>query len=201
MAVYHPPMEELDKNSVFISFCPESGLANRKFNNQLRKFAEFVQNQGFTLHFEPNCQTQIRRSHGGSPTAWKEACIKRSKNIVVVLTPEYFREDAKAVECGRRGQQQRSKLEVDSRLLRQLAYSGESSRIVPVVLDARKPTRNQIPLFLMPMAMHSWPSGQADLDLCLRDMPRYVLPRVDPSKRKVIKPIVIDFPDARRHRC
>lgn len=189
--------QEVDENSVFISYCPESGLSNRKFNNQLRRFAEFIQNQGYTLHFEPNCQAQIRSY--GSPVTWKEACIKRSKNILVVCTPEYFREDGKATDDSKR--RSVSKIEVDSRLLRQLAYSRDCSRLVPVVLDARKPARNQLPVWLLPLVMHSWPSGQADLDLCLRDLPRYVLPKVDPSKKKVIRPIVINFPDARRHKC
>ena len=131
--------------------------------------------------------------------AWKEVCIKRSKNILVVCTPEYYKEDCKATDNSRR--RSVSKIEVESRLLRQLAYSQESSRIIPVVLDARKPSRSQIPLWLMPMVTHTWPSGQADLDLCLRGLPRYVLPKVDLSKKKVIRPIVIDFPDARRHKC
>lgn len=185
----------MDENSVYISYCPESGITNRKFNNQLRRFAEFIQNQGFTLHFEPNSQGEIRNY--GSPVTWKEACIKRSKNILVVCTPEYFKEDSKAtVDMRRRSV---SKIEVDSRLLRQLAYSTDSTRIVPVVLDARMPARNQIPFWVAPMTMHSWPSGQRDLDLCLRGLPRYVLPKV--GKKKVIEPIIIDFPDARRHRC
>lgn len=186
----------MDENSVYVSFCPESGIMNRKFNHHLRRFAEFLQNQQFTLHFEPNCQAQIR-SHGGVVN-WKEACIKRSRNIIVVCTPEYYKEDCKSTDETRKDV---SKIEVDSRLLRQLAYSRDNDRIIPVFLDARKPTRNQVPVWLQSLCKHSWPSGQEDLDLCLRGLPRFVLPKVDPSKRKVIKPIVIDFPDARKHRC
>lgn len=187
----------LDERSVFISYCPESGLTNRKFNNQLRRFAEFIQNQGYTLHFEPNCQAQIR-SYGG-PVMWKESCIKKSKNILVVCTPEYFKEDSKATDGTSKSV---SKIEVDSRLLRQLAYSRNNiERIIPVILDSKKPTRSQIPLWLQPLVAHSWPSGEADLVLCLEGLPKYVLPKVEPSRRKVIKPIVINFPQARRHKC
>ncbi len=194
-----PEQQSLDRNSVFISYCPESGLTNRKFNNQLRRFAEFIQNQGFTLHFEPNSQAEIRKY--GGVLYWKEACIKRSKNIVVVCTPEYFKEDSKATESSSR-RKSVSKIEMDSRLLRQLAYSrSDNDRIVPVVLDSRRPSRSQLPLWVQPLVLHSWPSRERDLALCLRDEPRYILPKVDPSKRKVIKPIVIDFPDARKHRC
>jgi hypothetical protein len=189
------PTKELDKNSVFISYCPESGITHRKFNNQLRRFAEFLQNQGYTLHFEPNSQAAIR-NYGG-PATWKEACIKRSKNIVVVCTPEYYKEDSKATEDVRR--RSVSKIEVESRLLRQVACE-DSTRIIPVILDAHKPSRQQIPLWLLPLWMHRWPSGQRDLDLCLRDLPRYILPAVDKSKKIVIKPTVISYPGPRRHK-
>lgn len=190
------PAQELDENSVFISYCPESGIMHRKFNNQLRRFAEFIQSQGFTLHFEPNSQAEIRRY--GGPVMWKEACIRRSKNIVVVCTSEYFKEDSKAT-LDVRVRRSVSKIEVESHLLRQLAYSPDNTRLIPVYLDAHKPSMHQIPPWLLPMWMHCWPSGQRDLDLCLHNLPRYVLPKVDPSKKKVIRPIVINFPDARRH--
>ena len=124
---------------------------------------------------------------------WKEACIKKSKNIIVICTPEYYKEDSKAIDCARRG----SKIELDSRLLRQIAYSSDNSRIIPVFLDARRPSVNQIPMWLQPLLTHSWPSGENNLLLCLEGKPRYILPKVDPSKRKVIKPIVIGFPDVR----
>lgn len=186
---------EPDPKSVYLSYCPESGITHRKFNNQLRRFAEFIQNQGFTLHFEPNSQAEVR--YYGGPATWKEACIKRSKNIVVVCTPEYFKEDSKATQDVRK--RSVSKIEVDSRLLRQLAYQ-DCTRVIPVILDAHKPARHQIPFWLQPMWIHSWPSGQTDLDLCLHNRPRYVLPKVDPSKKKVIAPIVINFPEARRHK-
>lgn len=188
----------LDDRSVFISYCPVVGYKHRKFNKQLCKMAEFLQNQGYTLHFEPNCQAHIR-SCGGTVN-WKEACIKRSKNILVICTPEYYIEDSKATTSDQ-SQKSVSKIAVDSRLLRQLAYSSENSRIVPVVMDICKPSGCQVPMWLQPLVFHSWPSGQSDLDLCLRDLPRYVLKKPDPSKRKTIGPIVIDYPKARRHKC
>lgn len=182
----------LDSNSVFISFCPESSFSKfSKFHNQFRKFAEFLQNQGYTLHFEPNCQDAIRR-HGGVVT-WKEVCIKRSKNIIVICTPEYYKEDSKALEGSK--QSSRSKIEVDSTYLRQIVFNRSSQKIIPVVLDAKKPASNQIPMWLQPLVRHTWPSGERDLVLCLQDQPRFILPKVDPSRRKVIKPIVISYPD------
>jgi len=184
-----------DENSIFISFCPESTLLVTKFSkfhNQFRKFAEFLQNQGYTLHFEPNCQEAIQR-HGGVVT-WKEACIRKSKNIIVVCTPEYYKEDSKALEGSK--QSSKSKIEVDSMYLRQIVFNRSSSqkKIIPVVLDTKKPASNQIPMWLQPMVRHSWPSGERDLVLCLQGQPRFYLPKVDPRKKKVIKPIVISFP-------
>lgn len=172
-------------------------IVNRKFNHQLRRFAQFIQDQGFTLHFEPNCQSQIG-SHGGV-VLWKEACIKRSKNIIVICTPEYYREDCKAIEGMKKST--RSKIEVDSSYLRQLVFNRSNARVIPIVLDARKPSANQIPMWLQPLMRYSWPSGERDLVLCLEGLPRYILPKVDPKRRKVIKPIIIDYPDiGKRHR-
>lgn len=187
-----------DEGSVFISFCPVTGLRHRKFNKQLCRLAEFLQNQGYTLYFEPNSQAQIRRL--GGVANWKEACIKRSKNILVVCTPEYFAEDARDSEDP--AHKSTSRIAVDCHLLRQLAYGGEDSRIIPVMLDCCRPSGScEVPMWLQPLVRHSWPSGQRDLDLCLRDQPRYVLKKPDPSQRIEIKPIVIDFPRARRRKC
>lgn len=188
----------LEEGSVFISYCPVVGYKHRKLNKQLCKLAEFLQNQGYTLYFEPNCQAQIRSC--GGVVYWKEMCIKRSKNILAICTPEYYSEDSKATESDQ-SRNSVSKISVDSRLLRQLAYSRENSRIIPVVMDVCKATGCQVPMWLQPLVFQSWPSGQSDLDLCLRDLPRYVLRKPDPSRRKKIEPIVIDFPKARRHKC
>lgn len=188
----------LDEHSVFISYCPV-GFRHRKFNKQLCRLAEFLQNQGYLLHFEPNCQAQIR-SFGGV-VHWKEACIKKSKNILVICTSEYYNEDSKTTELGG-SRKASSSIEVDSRLLRQLAYSKENSRIIPVLLDGHWPSGgSQVPMWLQPLVKHSWPSGQTDLDLCLRDLPRYVIRRPDPSRMKRIEPKVIDYPRARKHKC
>ncbi len=161
------------------------------FNSHLRKFADFIQNQGFTLHFEPYCRSQIRGDIG----LWKEACIKKSKNIIVICTPEYFIEDSKAFNDSKKSH---SKLEIDGRLLRQIAYSKQNDRITPVVLDSKRPSRNEVPFWLAPLVTYSWPSGQENLVLCLDGQPRYKLPKVD---RIVIKPIVINFPSQSRHKC
>ena len=160
--------------------------------------AEFLQNQDYLLHFEPNSQAQIRLC--GGVVEWKEACIKKSKNIIVVCTAEYYAEDGKAAELDQ-SRKSASKIAVDSRLLRQLAYSPENYRIIPVMLDVCKPVGCVMPMWLQPLVSHSWPSGQNDLDLCLQDLPRYVIKKPDLTQRKVITPIVIDYPQSRRHKC
>ena len=181
----------LDERSIYISFLQETGLINRKYNLQLRRFAECLQDQSFTVHFEPNCQAEIQRC--GGVVSWKEACIRKSKNIIVICTPEYYKEDLKAIDGTKK--YTRSKIGVDSQYLRQLAFGGGNCRIVPVVLDARKPSQNQFPMWVQPLVRYFWPSCERDLLLCLEDLPRYILPKADPKKRKVIKPIVIKCPD------
>lgn len=166
-------------------------MINRRFNQQLRLFAQFLQDQNFTVHFEPNCQAHIQSC--GGVVLWKEVCIRKSKNIVVICTPEYYKEDCKAIDGTKKST--RSKIGVDSQYLRQLVFSPDNCRIVPVILDARKPSLSQFPMWIEPLVKYSWPSCERDLVLCLEDLPRYILPKADPKKRKIIKPIVINCPD------
>ena len=128
---------------------------------------------------------------------WKEACIKKSKHILVICTPEYCNDDVRRIN----NRKSDSKLDVDSSLIKQLAYGGESNRIIPVILEAKKPGRCQIPSYLAPLVTYSFPSGETNLLHCLDNVPRYVLPKFDPSKRRVLKPKVIDYPNARKHKC
>lgn len=178
-----------ERNSVFISYCPES---NRKFNAQLIKFAGVLRNQGYTVYFPPFCDHEIRRC--GGLDFWKEECIRKSEDIVVVCTPEYLQEDKRRNE----GKRRNTKIEVDSRLLREIAYSSEHHRLIPVMLDQYKVCKmSNMPMWLQSAPVYKWPSSEEDLLFCLAKQSKFVIP--PPTKRKVLKPIVIDFAEARKH--
>ena len=171
---------------MFISYCPES---SRKFNSHLHKFAHVIRNQGYTVYFEPFCTHEIRQC--GGLNCWKEVCIKRSDDIVIICTPDYFKEDQKMLE------RIQSKIAVESHLLRQLAYSTEHTRLIPVVFDKVKICRNNMPMWLQSAILHKWPSCEDDLLFYLAKQSKWVVPA--PTKKKVLKPIVIDFKEARKH--
>ena len=129
----------------------------------------------------------------GGISMWKEAHIKKSENILVICTPEYYQDDNGALMEGKR-----SKIGVDRRLLRDIHYGTESDRLIPVLLDKYKNTRNCIPSFVQASPLHFWPSKKQDLLYCLARMAKYQLPEV--MEKRVIKSIVIQVPKLPRQR-
>lgn len=185
----HEPCRE--RNSVYISYCPES---NSKFNSQLSKFANVLRNQEYTVHFAPFCDSDIRLC--GGLDRWKEMCINKSEDIIIICTQAYFNEDKK----GSGSRRENTKIEVDSRLLRQIAYSADHGRLIPVMLDQFKfklRKNSTIPPWLQAASVYKWPSCERELLFCLAKQPQFVLPA--PTKKKELRPIVIDYKEARKH--
>lgn len=161
-----------------------------------------IRQQGYTVYFKPFCEHEIRRF--GGVNNWKEFYIQKCENIVVVCTPSYCNEDSKWISNSHRPQgmattSKPSKIEVDSRLLRQLAYSAsERERLMPILLDCKNET-DCVPIWLQSAQMHRFPSGKIDFLYCLKREPRFVVDDIDPSEIIEIKPKVIKFPKHKKH--
>ena len=126
----------------------------------------------------------------GGISMWKEAHIKRAENILVICTPEYYQDYERALMEGRS-----SRIEVDRRLLHAIHYSTENDRLIPVLLDEYKNTRNCIPSFVQASPLHFWPSKKKDLIYCLKRMAKYQLPEI--TEKRELTPIVIQIPRRR----
>ena len=87
-----------------------------------------------------------------------------------------------------------SKIEVDRKLLRSIAYSNKCDRLIPVLLDEYKNVRNCIPTFVQPFVLHFWPSKKLDLMYYIAKTSKYQLPEIPDHEKKVLKPIVIQVP-------
>ena len=195
-----PEPPKIIPKTVYISYLSEPGIFGIK--PTLSKLAEMIRHQGYTVYFKPFCDLEIRRF--GGVNNWKEFYIQRSENIVVVCTPNYCQEDCKWVlnSHSPRGMDltsKPSKIEVDSRLLRQLAYSvSERERLMPVLLDCKNDS-DCVPVWLQSAQVHQFPSGKIDFLFSLKREPRLVVADIDPSDIIEIKPKVIKFPKRRTH--
>ena len=87
-----------------------------------------------------------------------------------------------------------SKIEVDRKLLRSIAYSNKCDRLIPVLLDEYKNVRNCIPTFVQPFVLHFWPSKKLDLMYYIAKTSKYQLPEIPDHEKKVLKSIVIQVP-------
>ena len=180
-----PEKPRLVPRSVFISYCPEYGEAGLKLHNKLRDLAETLNEYDYTIYYDKYCTEGVRKC--GGVDLWKEAHIRKSENILVICTPEYFQDDEMALM-----EQKDSKIAVDRKLLRSIAYSSGQDRLLPVVLDEYKNVRNCIPSFVQASQLHFWPSKKQDLMFCLARQSKYKLPEV--LEKKVVQPIVIRVP-------
>ena len=116
-------------------------------------------------------------------------CIRKAETILVICTPDYFQDDENALMD--RGT---SRIEVDRKLLRSVAYSSKCNRLIPVLLDEHKNVRNCIPMFVQQFAPHFWPSKKQDLIYCIAGKSKFQLPEIPAHEKKVVKPIVIQIP-------
>jgi len=176
----------IEPNSVYISCFHEF-----KTSSAIKKLAETLHQYNFKVHYEPFCKGEIRNL--GGITEWKEHCIRTCQDIIIVCSSGYFKEDLKHTTRSSKP----SKIAVDSRLLRVLAYgsTSEKRRLVTVLLDSSsKKFTDCVPLFLQPSQQYSWPSNKEDLLFCLKRVQKYVLPEPNPKDLIVIKPKVIPFP-------
>lgn len=189
-----PEKPQLESKSVFISYCPESGESGRNLSNKLSKLTKSLRKHGYTVYYDQHCDVEIR-NHGGVDL-WKEAHIKKCENILVICTPEYYQDDDRALM-----KREQSRVEVDRKMLRSIAYSNECDRLIPVMLDNKhKNLRDCLPSFVRASPLHFWPSKEKDLLYCLARMAKYQLPVIQPHERKVLKPIVIQVPRPRNAR-
>ena len=174
-----------EPKSVFISHypCPKNSEQAR----HLDELTEYLRSYGYTVYYDKYFDREIQQCGGVS--LWKEKHIRKAETILVICTPEYFEDDENATMKGGY-----SKIEVDRKLLRSIAYSCECDRLIPVLLDEFKNMRNCIPIFVHPFALHFWPSKKQDLLFSIAKMAKYQLPEIPAHERKVLKPIVIKVP-------
>ena len=184
-----PERPQLVQKSVFISYCPEDDEAVLKLENKLRYLAETLNEYGYTIYYDKYCMEDVRKC--GGVDLWKERHIRKSENILVICTPEYFQDDDMALM-----ENKDSKIAVDRKLLRTIAYSNSQDRLVPVLLDVYKNVRrNCIPSFVQASQLHFWPSKKEDLMFYLAKQSKYKLPEV--LEKKVVQPIMIQVPPRR----
>ena len=171
--------------SVYISYypCPKDG----KQVKQLDNLTNFLRQYDYTVYYDKYCATDIQQC--GGLCLWQEKHIRKAETILVICTPEYYEDDENALMD--RGA---SKIPVDRKLLRSIAYGNRSERLIPVLLDEFKNVRNCIPSFVQPFALHFWPSKDEDLMFSIAKKAKYQLPEVPAHERKVLKPIVIQVP-------
>ena len=171
--------------SVYISHypCPRDG----KQAKQLDDLTSYLRQHSYNVYYDKYCATDIQQCGGLS--LWQEKHIRKAETILVICTPEYFEDDENALMD--RGT---SKIPVDRKLLRSIAYSNKSERLIPVLLDEFKNVRNCIPSFVQPFALHFWPSKDEDLKFAIAKMAKYQLPEIPPHEIKVVKSIVIQVP-------
>lgn len=190
------PDVAIEPKTVYISYVSESTLS--KSNSSITKLAEFLHSQNFKVYYKPFCEQEIRNVGGLS--AWKERCIQRSENVIVVSTPNYLHEDEKYLSQAKKT----SKISLDSQLLRVLAYSPTSSeraRLLPISLDSKKAKMSEcVPMWLQSLQLHHWPSGKTDLLYALLKQPKYKLQKPKPEDLIVVRPTVIGLSKKTRAR-
>lgn len=183
-------------NSVYISYCPEVGVSGDRFKQKLTALANLLIGQRYPVYFDEFCSEKEIRRQGGLK-GWKEYHILQAENILVVCTPKYLEELDILSNPDLRQQIPNSPLDVDSKLLRDVAYGPKPERLIPLVLDRdRNQLRNCIPVWLS-SRVHLWPSGQEHLIRCIEGVPEYQLPK--PRQRIELKPMPINFPEAYKH--
>lgn len=181
------------QNTVYISYCPE---ANRRFKRQIKDLAQLLRRQRYTVFYDEFYSKREIRRYGGLD-CWKERCISEAENVLVVCTPQYFDEDCMLSNPDLRQRITKSPLEVDCKLLRTVAYGRSSERLIPIILDRDRPqARSCLPIWMFSPPLF-WPSGRNSLIRCIEGTPEYTIP--EPRERIVIKPVIIDFPDAYKH--
>ena len=171
--------------SVYISHCPCS--RDGKQAKQLDDLANFLRQYDYTVYYDKYCATDIQQC--GGLGLWQEKHIRKAETILVICTPEYFEDDEKALM-----DRDASKIPVDRKLLRSIAYGNRSERLIPVLLDEFNNVRNCIPKFVQPFALHFWPSKDEDLMFAIAKMAKYQLPEIPAHEREVLKPIIIQVP-------
>ena len=127
-----------EPKSIFISHypCPKDGEQAR----HLDELTEYLRSYGYTVYYDKYFDREIQQC--GGVGLWKEKHIRKAETILVICTPEYFEDDENATMKGGY-----SKIEVDRKLLRSIAYSCKCDRLIPVLLDEFKNVRNCIPTF------------------------------------------------------
>ena len=177
----------IQRNTVFISYYPES----KKHKQQVAALVQQLKAQGYIVFFDELCKRDIKKN--GGLTRWKERCIEVAENIVVVCSPKYYREDLELSNSYSRPKLSKLKVAVDTHLLRNLAYSGGCGRLIPVVMGRDNPNVCT-PIWLQSVMIHHWPSQKLDLLHFIAGVPKFQMPPV--VERIVLKPKVIDFPEA-----
>ncbi len=181
------PDISIEPKTVYISYV--SGPAFSNSNSSIKKIAEFLHSQRFKVYYKPFCEQEIRNV--GGINAWREHCIQRSENIIVVCTPTYYQEDSKYISQSIKT----SKISLDSQLLRVYAYSpilSVKARLLPISLDSKKAKVTEcVPVWLQSSELHHWPSGKTDLLYSLLKQPKYILQKPKPEDLIVVKSTVI----------
>ena len=170
--------------SIFISHYPKESDQTMK---QLDDLTRYLMEHNYTVYYDKYCATQIQSC--GGIDIWKEVHIRKAETILVICTPAYYEDDERALMKG-----EISKIAVDRKLLRSIAYSNKCDRLIPVLLDEYKNVRHCIPTFVQPFAPHFWPSKKQDLMFSIAKMAKFELPKIPDYEKIVLKPIVIKVP-------
>lgn len=178
--------------SVFISYHPTETSDRQKL---IADLAAQLRAQEFTVFYDKYCEADIQQQ--GGLDCWKEWAITHCKNIVVVCTPKYARDDANYTSPRRFRLGSHPKIAVDSKLLRTVSYSNvreDSSRLIPVFLGSDAPT-TCTPTWLRAYRSYRWPDTENDDFIhCIEEVPKLVLPPV--REKKVVRPRKIYYKDA-----
>ena len=139
----------------------------------------------YNVYYDKCSSVEIQRC--GGLDLWKESCIRRAENILVICTPEYFREDERALM-----ENKNSRIEVDRKMLRAITYSSDHDRLIPVKMDEYRSSVDCVPSFVQALPLHFWPSKERDLLHCLAREAPFKLEEV--RVKKVLTPTVIRIP-------
>lgn len=180
-------LSPIKPNTVFISYYPESA----EHTHHVASLAQQLKAQGYFVSFDEFCKTEISKS--GGLTRWKESCIQVAENIVVVCSPNYYREDLELSDYNRMCRVSELHVAVDTHLLRPLAYTRSGERLIPVVMGEDDP-EVCTPIWLWSHLIHRWPIDKRDLLRFIAGIPKFKLPPI--VERITLRPTIIDFPEA-----
>ena len=171
--------------TVYISYMPD-----RAHKREVAQMTRLLAEAGFEVYStEPGLS--VIRSLGKGADYWKEQCILKAENILVICSKKYYKEDHRLATEG-----SKSPIAVDRYLLRHLVYHGCSRRVIPVVtgVTSYSSCEGIVPQWMMPLARFHWPEQKMQLLRSLESMPEYEKPRVE--QKIQVKPIQINFPEA-----